>query len=95
MSEIHLTKVCLDCGEEKPLSEYYLDKNGGNVYDGGHRLGWREWMVRGVRRVVRHKRLGNAYFPSRRNGLVGFLVFHPWHNNKDVPRMWHVGVCSS
>jgi len=28
MPEIPLTKVCVDCGEEKPLSEYYLDKNG-------------------------------------------------------------------
>jgi hypothetical protein len=28
MPEIPLTKVCVDCGEEKLLSEYYLDKNG-------------------------------------------------------------------
>jgi len=77
MPEIPLTKVCVDCGEEKPLSEYYLNKNGNYVYDGGHWLGWREWMVRGVRGVVRHKRLGNGDFLSRRNGLVGFPVSHP------------------
>ena len=28
MPEIPLKKVCVDCGEEKPLSVYYLDKNG-------------------------------------------------------------------
>jgi hypothetical protein len=98
MSEILMTNVCVDCGEEKPLSEYYLDQNGGNVYDGEHRRGWREWVIRGVCRVVRHKWLGNADFLSRRNGLVGFPVSHPWHNNKYVPRMRHSahgGVCSS